>query len=238
MKIHTKSSTYINYTTRAAKELELELPYASAVAHDAEMIEECPDGRIVLGYLDYDRDCQNPLDNCEGLGSIVSAFNDRQEYLSLRENLTPYMVQLDCYRHSSEAWSPHGEGMNCQWDTSRNAGIWVPDISCVEEIKRRCREESDILKLDPTTMPESDLNNLIQKHAVVLARQACDEYTKWLNGDAYGVIVVEYDQDGVEIDHDACWGYIGHDYARQQLEEEFKRATRPKQNDKDLRPNP
>jgi len=46
-------------------------------------------------------------------------------------------VVLDVYIHSGESWSVSGEGMNCRWDTSRGAGIWVPDSCARDEIERR-----------------------------------------------------------------------------------------------------
>lgn len=45
------------------------------------------------------------------------------------------------------------------------------------------------------------------------AAQACDEYTKWCNGECYGVVVDIFDPQGNHIDHDSCWGMIGADYA-------------------------
>jgi len=39
----------------------------------------------------------------------------------------PDLVLLDCYQHSGIAWSVSGEGMQCRWDTSSGAGVWVPD---------------------------------------------------------------------------------------------------------------
>lgn len=46
-------------------------------------------------------------------------------------------VMLDVYDHSGLAWSISGGGTQCRWDTSRGAGVWVPDESAREEIDRR-----------------------------------------------------------------------------------------------------
>ena len=35
-------------------------------------------------------------------------------------------ISLDCYDHGGQSWSITGNGMQCQWDTSRRAGVWVP----------------------------------------------------------------------------------------------------------------
>jgi len=49
----------------------------------------------------------------------------------------PYAQLLDCYSHSGECWSLSGHGTQCRWDTSRGAGVWIPDKHCLEEIHRR-----------------------------------------------------------------------------------------------------
>jgi hypothetical protein len=50
---------------------------------------------------------------------------------------TPDRVMLDCFRHGNEIWSVKGQGPSCQWDTSSNAGVWVPDSCATDEINRR-----------------------------------------------------------------------------------------------------
>jgi hypothetical protein len=50
---------------------------------------------------------------------------------------TPDHVILDCFRHSSENWALKGEGVQCRFDTSSFAGVWVPDESATQEIDRR-----------------------------------------------------------------------------------------------------
>lgn len=48
-----------------------------------------------------------------------------------------YAVLLDLYEHGGQSWSIRGEGMRCPWDTSRGAGVWVPDHCAKEELERR-----------------------------------------------------------------------------------------------------
>lgn len=49
----------------------------------------------------------------------------------------PDRVSLDVYEHSGTAYSVSGEGMQCRWDTSPGAAVWVPDDSARDEIARR-----------------------------------------------------------------------------------------------------
>lgn len=41
---------------------------------------------------------------------------------------------LACYSHSGESWSLSGGGMQCRWDTSNKAGVWVPDDCLRKEL--------------------------------------------------------------------------------------------------------
>lgn len=47
----------------------------------------------------------------------------------------PLAVVLDIYEHSGIAYSVSGSGMNCRWDTSRGAAVWVPDQDAVDNIR-------------------------------------------------------------------------------------------------------
>lgn len=46
----------------------------------------------------------------------------------------PLAVLLDIYEHGGILYSVSGEGMQCRWDTSRGAAIWVPDKDAEENI--------------------------------------------------------------------------------------------------------
>lgn len=101
------------------------------------------DGTAVVGYLCQDEDCGNPLEDCDGEGKIIdrrsiNAFNEAcgiDEYGEKTGKPNPLAVLLDLYEHGGSSWSLSGEGMQCQWDTSKCAGVWVPDHCCEEHIK-------------------------------------------------------------------------------------------------------
>lgn len=75
----------------------------------------------------------------------------------------------------------------------------------------------------------------LHKAAVKYCESVLDEYVKWINGEVYGVIVVTYEdvsEDGSDEqvwqqlgDEDACWGFIGSDYAEESLKEEFDKVV-------------
>ena len=115
----------------------------------------------------------------------------------------PDAVMLDVYDHGGCHWSISGDGMQCRWDTSRGAALWVPDHCLMQELK--------------------DLTGAERRAKVlVYAQQALDEYNAWSNGDCYGVVIQKHELDGTLIESDEVWGYIGGEYAKETLAAEVE----------------
>lgn len=126
----------------------------------------------------------------------------------------PYAVLLDVYDHSGVAWSVHGGGMNCQWDTSGGAGLWIPSPDCIKQIETQF-----------TTPGER------WAEAVRMAKGACETYTDYCNGWGYAIVVEEFelvgangeDEDGdwQSVDYEVHGGILGYQYALEALKEEM-----------------
>lgn len=56
----------------------------------------------------------------------------------------PLAVPLDIYEHSGIAYSVSGTGMNCRWDTSHAAAVWVPDDDAIDNIRSNVLSELGI----------------------------------------------------------------------------------------------
>lgn len=127
-----------------------------------------------------------------------------------------YAVMLDVYDHGGTSCSVSGEGMQCMWDTAHGGAVWVPDKCLIEDIE---------------SYPEDDKR---RRRVIELARQACEEYTAWCNGECYGVVVETFtlvgDGDDAEWqsndDNEACWGYIGFRYAESEMESDVARTKK------------
>ena len=117
----------------------------------------------------------------------------------------PYAVSLDVYEHGGQFWSLSGGGMQCQWDTSRGAGVWVPD--------EYLREELDSIK-------ERDGMEAAREKATEFAGQALEPFNSWLSGDCYGLAVDVYLVESGKLRHvddSAVYGYIGRKWAEEAL---------------------
>lgn len=174
-------------------------------------------------------------------------------------------VVLDVYDHGGLAWSISGGGMQCRWDTSSGAGVWLPDDAARDEILRRARvydhayisdravygkkyalrnrkghtltlsndwyelwaRAQEIADLcEASGIPGTSPGHVLA--AEELAEDALEQYNAWLSGDCYGVCVEVYklededDEDGELVEDDACWGYVGSDYAEEVLAYRFR----------------
>jgi hypothetical protein len=113
------------------------------------------DNLVVLGVLEPDLDAPNPLEDQDGLGQIYTAHRHagRDEHRKMQEALgldedwnarpkqrpNKYAVVLDVYDHGGQVYSISGEGMQCRFDTTRGAAVWVPDDCAKAEILRRAK---------------------------------------------------------------------------------------------------
>jgi hypothetical protein len=120
----------------------------------------------------------------------------------------PSAQLLAVYSHSGEHWSLSGQGMQCQWDTSNCAGVWLPPDGCPPEKERE------------------------------YCQSFLDDYNNILSGAVYGCVVEWFDEDGKAIDNDACWGFVGDKYAEEALKSVFfepKCKELQKEYDEDVR---
>lgn len=114
------------------------------------------------------------------------------EYLSkFRAGLAFF---LDYYEHGQGAYSIHGEGMQCQWDTAQYGGILLWEHS-PKEMGAKSYEDR-----------EKD------------ARGFLETYNAWMNGEVYGYTLK--DEEGNLVD--SCWGYYDDDYFMQEICQHFK----------------
>lgn len=116
----------------------------------------------------------------------------------------PDAVMLDVYDHSGQAWSISGGGMQCRWDTSHNAGAWVPDKYLLDQIESDVAEGKDR-----------------RKQCELYASQFLGQYNDIISGNVYGCVVQVHDLEGEQLSEESCWGFIGTDHAEGSLLDEF-----------------
>lgn len=176
---------------------------------------------------------------------------------------------LSCYDHGGQVWSLSGSGMQCRWDTSNKAGVWVPDECLKKELDDGAAQAAfafvkntnwirgtgksyqlvtvvwkDDYRNEVVSVEFSDDSSDLHAKAKTIAEsmgtptarqiawgraQLCEVYAKQfletynaiISGDVYGCVVETFDENGAQIDEDACWGFIGGDYAKETLKSEY-----------------
>ena len=105
----------------------------------------------------------------------------------------PYAVLLSCYEHGGVVWKIQGEGMNCRWDSSNAAAVWVPDDCAKDEIEARVQQELDSRGGEWDSLDQRDSAVLTILHNY--ARSCVEMYSNWAMGYVYYIVVVRYTTD-------------------------------------------
>jgi hypothetical protein len=162
------------------------------------------DGQSFRICIYPDTDATNPLEDMDEMGAILSLnrrhFNFDPAGVDEALQGNPDAVPLSYYEHGLCLWSVGGElpaPCRCRWDCVSLAGVWLPDVMTLEAARNyggRTRQ------------------HFMRKRA----RQACEVYTQWCNGDVYGyeiASVIACGHCGAQHTEsvDSCWGFYGQD---------------------------
>jgi hypothetical protein len=169
------------------------------------------DGHAYRISIYPDGDTPNPLDDWSEMGTILSLnrrhVNFDPDGVAAAIEDDPDAVPLSYFEHGPCLWAVAGElplSARCPWDSVSFAGVWIPDTESLASAKH---------------YGGSTRRHFMRKRA----RQACEAYTQWCNGDVYGYEVErittcsccgEERKESV----DSCWGFFGLDYCRSEAE--------------------
>jgi hypothetical protein len=131
------------------------------------------DGQTYRITVYNDTDALNPLDDWDEIGTILSLnrrhVNFDPDGIDAAIN-DPDSVPLSYFEHGRCLWSVAGElpaAARCPWDSVPFAGLWLPDALTLASAR--------------------NYGGRTRRHFMrKRARQGCDAYTKWCNGEVYG----------------------------------------------------
>jgi hypothetical protein len=165
-------------------------------------------------YITYDMNPDNPFENQDGMGNFYHWDNSKEldKYCELlgydkdtREKISKEnkdAVRIDKYEHSGISYSVSGEGRNCQWDTSNTWAVWYPDKCLLYELKN--------LK-----------GQTRRKKCIEYARQACELFNQWANGEVYCIVKETFNHNKESLDYDIVGGYFGRESAEEAIKTDF-----------------
>lgn len=169
------------------------------------------DGQTFRIRIYPDGDAPNPLEDWSEMGTILSLnrrhanFDPAGVEEAIESNADA--VPLSYFEHGQCVWSVAGElpaVCRCPWDSVGFAGVWLPDA----ETLASARNYGGFTR-----------RMFMRKRA----REACEFYTQWCNGDIYGYEVERLttcDHCGSEQASviAGCWGFYGLDACRDEAE--------------------
>jgi hypothetical protein len=172
-------------------------------AVETETIER--DGQTYRIRIFHDPDAPNPLEDWSEMGTILSLSRRHANHIStgvddLLDN-NPDAMPLSYFEHGRCLWCVAGElppGADCRWDSVGIAGFWLPDAVTLASARH---------------YGGWTRRQFMRKRA----RQACDAYSQWCNGDVYGYEIERITVCGCCGEEkaesvDSCWGFYGLDY--------------------------
>lgn len=144
-----------------------------------------------------DHDIENPSD-WDHNWRVISFSNRHINYEPADRHLDPIPLALrnklragtafilSYYEHSGSAWSLQGEGMQCNWDTTRCAGLLIWD-----------HKITDMGARTPADRAKD-------------ARAFLEVYNAWANGHGHGYEIIDSDTDETL---ESCYGFYDCDSA-------------------------
>ena len=96
----------------------------------------------------------------------------------------PFAVNLDCYSHSGEHWSISGTGYNCQFDTAKGAGVWVPNKELEETVNelaiKLCFGDVEEIRLKSKTVFQAKLTCFIDGAGAISHHDSFMKAVEWI----------------------------------------------------------
>ena len=177
-----------------------------------------------LGSLSQDEDCGDPFEGDEG---EFYQFNCRYIHYTEKPEIDAFKRIIRenpgrVFTHSGTD-DNHGPG-TCSCFVEEGP-FSVKDTKGDKRTGDNSPAEKALDKADGYYIAPEDVTD-----ATKYAKSVLSDYTSWCNGDVYGVCVWKYEREDKtdswgEPDRDEeCWGYIGYDYAREELEAQMKGA--------------
>jgi hypothetical protein len=160
------------------------------------------DGQTYRITIYADPDAANPLEDWDEMGGILSLNRRHRNFdpagIDAAIEGNSDAVKLSYYEHGRCLWSVAGElpaECRCRWDSVSFAGIWLPDARTLESAKPYGGRTRQLF---------------MRKRA----RQACEAYTQWCNGEVFGYEVERVTTcpacgNGQAEAVDSCWGFYG-----------------------------
>lgn len=206
---------------------------AAVLEDDAIVLRKSAEDTLVVGYLAQDLDPQEYWSSADGLGEFreFRYAGDRDEFLAEIRGEGKVALVINRYRHGGVHYSVHGSRTypDHRWDVAPSA-VLVP----CDEVQERYREAVRAAELLPSRQAADMAAQAAWRSLVEDSNRVLQDFSDWCNGEVYGVVSETWrwrSDAGLfeRIEEDACWGFVGTDFARRALEERLAGYAAPGQ---------
>jgi hypothetical protein len=163
------------------------------------------DDKVIIGFLNYDNDAQDYWENDDGAGELIQFKNieDREKQMSTLGKTKKLYYLVDKYSHGSNHYSVSNTVSypDRRWDVSEGCAVFIP---------------CDYIQSEYKKMKKTSGEDVANKHFIKDSNSVLDNYSMWANGEVFGYTVITFDKNGVELNNDECWGYIGSESGQQE----------------------
>lgn len=210
------------------------------------LVDDLPDGRVLVSYLvvDEGRTDLNPAEQeCWGWDWVVLESQRDADALSERLNACDICGE---YRdtHTLEYFEPDDlhEWVNADSAATHDGRAFFFEkyehgavIYALRGESSQVDRQWDVTPIAGWMKAQEDLIPTEEYSIEYMARESLAEYTSWCNGDIYGIVHAVYihmpthgrehavEDDPWEcVEDEACWGYIGSEYAETEMKAEHQ----------------
>jgi len=190
---------------------------------------------VIVGYLIPDTDCSNPFEG-DGNGEIITRnFN---EHIGRDSDGEPDYSQFEDYltRVNIHEEERRERVAVLLWEEACAAGkLGTPYAVCLTSYNDEY-EISEDDRTDAVWIPDKEMTNYLAGLKPNKRQQCVDstvasmleEYNKWVSGDCWGYVITEFKKSGgtyvEQPNRNSCFGFVGGDYAFEELSSEFKHS--------------
>lgn len=200
---------------------------------------------VAVAYLVHDDNCEDPLTNCDAMGRIVMDKSNVMDALGRTSKSYPMMddevALILRLRGIEDANDEVNRAAQALWlDKAELRAVGVTYSVPLRKLYHGGYDELDVengFKADAAWIPDEHLYKHLEAfedgdrrraEAYLCFEQALEEYNKWAEGQCYGLIVEVFrkeTQKKVKRLCDDVWGFIGDDYAEEELKQQLKDAV-------------
>jgi len=151
------------------------------------------------------------------------AFSDANKKPLLPDRTVP-LVNISAELHSEETgkFYQNGNPVSRYWNTY---GFEIRDGKSRRGYKTILAATKGAAKALGIKFDKAKYDKECREEATVCAHQAVEAYNGWLSGDSWGVCVETFDKAGEPLEQDACWGWHGQEYAKEEIRSNMSLAA-------------